>query len=264
MKTLRTTFVTLLAALTFSTCVQIPETGKSAFIVTSKQQEAQLGTDGYKEILKKSKISKDPRLNAVLQRVGQRIAQQVNQKDFQWEFTLIESKEQNAWCMPGGKVAFYTGILPSLKNEAGMAAVMGHEVAHAVLRHSGQRISQQFGADLVMGALSVGLANSPNRDGLMAALGAGATVGIMLPFSRGHESEADLVGLKYMAKAGYDPVEAVRFWERFKSSGGGSPPEFLSTHPSGDRRIQDLNANMPQALQLYQAAPQKIGLGETL
>jgi len=212
--------------------------------------------------LAKSKINKDPRLNAILQRVGQRIAQQVNDKDFKWEFTIIESKEQNAWCMPGGKVAFYTGIFPTLKTEAAMAAVMGHEVAHAVLRHSGQRITQEMGANIALGALSIGLANSPHRDGLMAALGAGATVGVILPFSRGHESEADLVGLKYMAKAGYDPQEAVRFWERFKSAGG--TPEFLSTHPSGDRRIRELNSHMAEALKLYQAAPQKSGLGENL
>lgn len=251
-------FVSLLAA-----CVKLPEGGKSALIVTSPAQEAQMGKEGYQDVLAKSKIDKDPRLNAMLQRVGRKIAAQAAQKDFKWEFTLIESKQVNAWCMPGGKVAFYTGILPYLKNEAGMAAVMGHEVAHAVMRHSGQRLTQQLGINGALAVLSVGLANSQNRDMTLAALGAGATVGVMLPFSRGHESEADVVGLKYMAEAGYDPQEAVRFWERFKSAGG-STPEFLSTHPAGDHRIRDLKAKMADARRRYQAAPQKLGAGENI
>ncbi|MCB0308781.1 MAG: M48 family metalloprotease [Bdellovibrionales bacterium] len=257
-------FNTLMAAMMMAGCVKIPETGKSAFIITTPSQETQLGEEGYKEVLKESKINKDPRLNAMIQRVGKKIAAEANQKDFKWEFTIIESKEQNAWCMPGGKVAFYTGILPHLKNEAGMAAVMGHEVAHAILRHSGQRISQQYGTNIILGVLSAGLSNSQHKEGIMTALGAGATLGVILPFSRSHESEADIVGLKYMAKAGYDPMEAVRFWERFKAAGGGAPPEFLSTHPSGDTRIHDLKAKMPEAMNWYNSASPKLGLGEAI
>jgi len=241
-------------------CITLPETGQSALLLTSEAQEIQMGSEGYQEVLKKSKLSKDARLNAILQRVGHKVAVQAQQPQYKWEFALIESKEMNAWCMPGGKVAFYTGILPKLQNEAAMAAVMGHEVAHAVLRHSGQRISQSMIVGLGLGVAQLSMANSQYKDQLLGMLGAGATVGVILPFSRGHESEADTVGLKYMAKAGYDPQEAVRFWQRFKSEG--APPEFLSTHPSGDTRIQELTQKMPSALALYQAAPVKMGLGD--
>ena len=250
-----------LALLPITACITLPETGKSALLLTSSAQESQMGDEGYKEVLKKEKINKNPKWNAMIQRVGQKIAQQANQPQYKWEFTIIESKEQNAWCMPGGKVAFYTGIFPKLQNEAAMAAVMGHEVAHAVLRHSGQRITQSMIVGMGLSVAQLSMSNSQYKDQLLGMLGAGATVGVVLPFSRGHESEADLVGLKYMAKAGYDPQEAVRFWQRFKSEG--APPEFMSTHPAGETRIRDLNANMPTALAIYQASPKQIGLGET-
>lgn len=246
-----------------SSCVQLPETGRSAFFLTSKSQENQLGEDGYKEVLKKEKINTDPRLNAILQRVGAGISQAANQPGFRWEFKIIESKQQNAWCMPGGKVAFYTGIFPFLKNEAGMAAVMGHEVAHAVMRHSGQRMSQGMLVQMGLSVADLSFSNSKNRNQLMALLGAGASVGLVLPFSRSHESEADLVGLKYMARAGYDPQEAVRFWQRFGATGKGAPPEFLSTHPAGDTRVRTLQGAMAEALAIYNAHPNKKGIGES-
>ncbi|MEZ4818974.1 MAG: M48 family metallopeptidase [Bdellovibrionota bacterium] len=204
-------------------------------------------------------------LYSVLQDVGSRIAKQANQPDFKWEYNLIEEDHQCVVYVVGGKIAVYTGIIPFMKNEAGMAAVIGHEVAHATLRHSGQRISQQMGLSAVLGVISGGLQNAQNHDQIMALLGAGSTVGLMLPYGRKHETEADLIGLKYMAKAGYDPQEAVAFWQRFAEvTKGNTPPEFLSTHPGAGTRVKDLQSNMGEAKALYKAAPQKYGSGREL
>lgn len=245
-------------------CVKIPETGKSALLLTSPSFENQLGAGGYKEILAKSKINQDPRLNDLLRRVATRIAAQTRRSDFKWEFKLIESKEKNAWCMPGGKIAVYTAILPDMMNEAGMATVLGHEVAHATLRHAGQRISQQMVVNLGLSLAEISLGNSAQRDTIIGLLGAGATVGVILPYSRDHESEADLVGLRYMAGAGYDPQESIQFWKRFSKSSGGAPPEFLSTHPGTTTRISDLQNHLAEANRRYQTASQKYGSGEKI
>lgn len=256
--------VSTILVLFFCACIKLPDSNKSAFILTSPSFENQLGADGYREVLSEAKINRDPRLNEILQRVGNGIAAQTSQTGFDWQFTLIESKEQNAWCMPGGKVAVYTGILPAMQNEAGMAAVLGHEVAHAILRHSGQRITQSMVLDLGMSVAELSLGNSKQKNTLLGLMGAGATVGIMLPYSRSHETDADLVGLKYMAKAGYDPRAAVSFWQRFQQSSAGAPPEFLSTHPASSTRIRNLEAHLPEALQLYDAAAKKFGNGVKL
>jgi len=245
-------------------CVQIPETGKSALILTSPEYENQLGEQGYKEVLAKSKINPDPKLNEILRRTATQISRQTGKRDFKWEFNLIESKEQNAWCMPGGKIAVYTGILPAMASEGGMAVVLGHEVAHATLRHAGKRITSEMFINLGLSFAEVSLGNIKYKNTLMGLLGAGAAVGIILPFSRGDESEADQYGLRYMARAGYDPREAVLFWQRFAKSAGGSPPQFLSTHPGTLTRIRDLQNQMPQALQWYENSPQKFGSGEVL
>ena len=261
---LTTAFLISVGVLVFMVaCVKLPEGGKSAFLLTSPSFENNLGEEGYQDVLKKEKINKDPRLNGILQRVGKRVAAQTGQS-YNWEFTLIESEQLNAWCMPGGKVAFYTGILPMLQDEAGMATVMGHEVAHATMRHSGQRISQGMLVNLGLSLADVSLSNSRYRNELMGMLGAGATVGVVLPYGRSHETEADLVGLKYMARAGYDPSTAVAFWERFSQAGKGGPPEFLSTHPGGATRITNIKKNLPEAMKLYNAAPNKYGSGERL
>ena len=224
-----------------------------------------MGLEAFKEIKSKEKISKDARLNAILQRVGRRIAAQAPVKDYKWEFVLIESKEMNAFCLPGGKVAFYTGILPVLENEAGMAIVMGHEIAHAVLRHGAQRVSQ---AMALQGGLAVldatVLQNKQSRGLVLAGLGLGAQVGVMLPFSRAHESESDEVGIRYAAAAGYDPAEGPRFWTRFAKAtqSGGAPPTFLSTHPSSASRIEHLKKLQREAAGLYEASARH-GLGES-
>ena len=256
--------IAIVLSLLSSACVHLTETGDQAFILTSPAYENQLGVQGYKEVLAKASINKDPRLNAILQRVGQRLSVHTKQAGFQWEYHLINSKEQNAWCMPGGKIAVYTGILPLMQNEAGMAAVLGHEIAHATLRHAGQRISQEMLVRLGLSVAELSLSNSVYHDNLMGLLGAGATVGVLLPYSRDHESQADLLGLKYMAQAGYDPNQAVNFWQRFKNSAGKAPPEFLSTHPGAATRIEQLRQAMPEAEKVYQGSKERWGLGDSL
>jgi predicted Zn-dependent protease len=173
---------------------------------------------------------------------------------YEWEFNLVESKEVNAWCMPGGKVVFYTGILPVTQNEGGLAVVMGHEIAHAIAGHGNERMSQVLVAQLGGMALSEALDNKPEetRQLWMMAFGAGAQLGVLLPFSRLHESEADQMGLIFMAMAGYNPNQAVGFWERMaEMKGGGAPPEFLSTHPSDKTRIKNIKSLLPDAMKYY-------------
>lgn len=251
--------------LAFSACVSLPGSNKKTLMLISRSQEKQMGEDAFREIKQKERISRNKRWNEILQRVGKRIAAQAPVSDFDWEFVLIESKEMNAFCLPGGKVAFYEGIFPILENEAAMAVVMGHEVAHAVMRHGAQRISQSLAtqAGLVLLDQSV-LQKSENRGLILAGLGLGAQLGVILPFSRAHESESDEIGLKYAAAAGYDPAEGARFWERFsKVTAGGAPPTFLSTHPSSSSRIQHLLKLQQELQSLYEASP-RYGLGETL
>jgi predicted Zn-dependent protease len=175
-------------------------------------------------------------------------------KNYKWEFNLIESEEVNAWCMPGGKVVFYTGILPVTQTEAGIAVVMGHEIAHAVAEHGNERMSQSLIAELGGIALSEAVKNEPAQTQQLwfAAYGLGATVGVLLPFSRTQESESDRLGLIFMAMAGYNPQEAVNFWKRMAAQkGGNAPPEFLSTHPADETRIKDLQNEIPEAMKYY-------------
>jgi len=245
-------------------CVTTPETGRRAFIITSESEESQMGTSAYQEVLKNEHVSNNLHWNAILQRVGKHISQAANKPDYQWEFQLIESPEANAFCLPGGKVAVYTGILKVAKNEAGLAAIIGHEVAHATARHGGQRITVALGTQLGLAALSqiIGGQDSDQKKLLMAALGIGANVGAVLPFSRANESEADEIGLIYMARAGYDPIEAPRFWERFARIGGTLPTEFLSTHPGSEQRKNSLISQLPRAQKIYNQSS-KYGLGDS-
>src|SRR5213592_1724574 len=194
-----------------------------------------MGLDAYRQVLKKAKLSTDPVAIEQVRRVGRRIAEATGRTDYQWEFNLIEDKQANAFCLPGGKVAVYTGILPITRDDAGLAAVLGHEVSHAIARHGGERLSQQLavqgGLLAVQGALA--RRDGPTVQLVAAALGAGATVGVLLPWSRLQESEADHLGLIFMAKAGYHPSAARDLWVRMAQAerGQGRPPEFLSTHP---------------------------------
>jgi predicted Zn-dependent protease len=181
-----------------------------------------------------------------------------------WEFKVLESREVNAFCLPGGKVAFYTGIFPVLENEAGLAAVMGHEIAHATARHGGQRITQGLCVQLGLTAAAISLGNQQYREEILGLLGISAMGAIVLPFSRDHELEADRIGLIYMARAGYDPQEGPNLWRRMQKLGGQKPPELLSTHPSDERRIQQLEAMQPQAVEAGKQAPRHYGKGERL
>ena len=245
-------------------CQTTPVTGRSALILMSFGQEVALGAQAYEEMLDKETISTDGRLNAILKRVGERIAAASDMPDLDWEFKLIDSKQKNAFALPGGKVAFYKGILEVCKNEAGIAAVMGHEVAHAIARHGAQRMTQQLLITAGLTAVSISLSNNRHRRFIMGALGLGTTVGLALPYSRENESEADHIGIIYMAKAGYDPKEAVKFWARFRDSRSAEPPEILSTHPNNETRIARLKKLLSEAEKKYRAAPNKHGVGENL
>lgn len=233
--------------------------------IYSEGEENQMGVSAYQEVLKSEKRCTDAEATAMIERVGKRLAAIVPGGDkFQWEFTLLESDQINAFCLPGGKVAFYTGILAYCQNEAAVAAVMGHEIGHAVARHGGKRMSQGVilnGATATLGEVLKAKGYSESTTNLsLAAAGGLANVGIVLPFSRGHELEADAMGLDYMAKAGYDPQEAVAFWQRFAALGS-SGPAFMSTHPQSEDRAKELAKRMPKAKEYYSAATQKHGLG---
>lgn len=246
-------------------CSTVKETGRRQLMLVTSGQEQALGVQAYREILSKAKRSTDVRMTAIVERVGRRISEVADRPDFQWEFALIESPQVNAFCLPGGKIAVYTGILPIMKNEAGMAVVIGHEVAHAVARHGGERMSQQMSVEIIQELLAKGLAKaSPTvQSAALQAFGVGAQVGALLPYSRAHESEADQIGLIYAAKAGYDPREAVGLWQRMAEVQKSKPPEFLSTHPREKRRIGQFEKEMPAALEAYRAASQQHGLGES-
>lgn len=246
-------------------CATVPITGRRQLSLIPESQMNAMSFSQYDQVLKESKLSQDAAATAQVKRVGAKIQgaveryfQQQGQshqlEGYAWEFNLIESDQKNAWCMPGGKVAFYTGILPVCKDDTGIAVVMGHEVAHAIARHGSERMSQQLALQLGGVALSEAMRSKPEqtRQLWMGAFGLGAQVGVMLPFSRQHESEADRLGLIFMAMAGYDPRQAPKFWERMAAGGGGAPPEFLSTHPSDETRIRQLGEYMAEALPYYQ------------
>lgn len=219
----------------------------------------------YREVIAKGPLSSNAQQTAMIKSVGAKIQKAAEKylaekkqsellNGFNWEFNLIDDpKTVNAWCMPGGKVAFYTGIMPICKDEAGVAVVMGHEVAHAIANHGGERMSQGLLQQLGMSSISAAMGQNPTLTSQIfyQAVGLGSQVG-MLKFSRTHESEADEIGLIFMAIAGYDPQEAPKFWERMSAGGGGGQPEWLSTHPSDETRISDLNKLMPKALKYYE------------
>ncbi len=235
-------------------CETVPVTGRSQLQLISPAEESQMGAQAFQDIVSKAKVSDDPALNALVTRVGSRIVTATGKTQYAWEYKVIQDDRQaNAFALPGGKVAVYTGILPITRDEPGLAVVLGHEIGHVVARHGGERISQQMGVQTVTGILAGLASNNPATVQMVgAALGAGASVGVLLPWSRQQESEADHLGLIFMAKAGYDPRAAVELWERMaEASKGQRPPEFLSTHPSEATRIQQLQGWMPEALKYY-------------
>lgn len=235
-----------------------PETGRASHVGLSTDQEAALGLQSYNQVLAQSDaIDSGPEFDMV-QRVAARLEKATGAagSNFEWRASLIRDRQVNAFCLPGGKIVVYTGILPVAQNEASLATVLGHEMAHATSRHGAQRVLQQNLAQTAMTGIAVSLSDMDydKQRAIMGALGAGAQFGVLMPFGREHESEADHIGLIYMARAGYDPEESIRFWERMEQSGGDQPPEFLSTHPSHGHRIQQLQNWMPQALEEYHKA----------
>ena len=236
-----------------------PETGRASRVALSEQQESALGLQAYQEVLSHSDVEAQGPDVPMVKRVMTRLIAATGEagKALDWQVSVVRDKQANAFCLPGGKMVVYTGILPIAKTEAGLATVLGHEMGHATSRHGSQRLLESDLANaLLTGAqtsLALGDMDYRHKMEVMAALGAGTKFGVLLPFSRKHESEADEVGLYYMARAGYDPHEAVAFWQRMEQAGGANaqPPEFLSTHPSHGTRIERLQAHMQRALEEY-------------
>ncbi len=257
------TFISVL----FYSCSTVPITGRSQLDLIPDNQMLSMSFQQYDQFLQSNKESTNQQEISMVKKVGGKIESAVekyfaqhnlsSQLDgYKWEFHLIDSKEANAWCMPGGKVVVYTGILPITKNEAGLAVVLGHEIAHAVAKHGNERMSQGLVTQLGGMALSEAIKDKPalTQNLFMTAFGIGAQVGVLLPFSRVQESEADHLGLIFMAMAGYDPHQALDFWQRMSAAQSGSaPPEFLSDHPSDQTRIEDLKKEMPEAMKYYSA-----------
>lgn len=254
-------FVILLLAVGLCSCRTVPISSRRQLLLSSDAEEQQLGATAYAEYKKEYPVSKNRVQVDALNRVGRAIQKVAQRDDYQWEFTVLESETANAFCLPGGKVAVYSGIFQFIDNDAELATVVSHEVAHALARHGGERMSwaamQQLG--------SLGLKNAGAGPVAEAVYGFGTQLGVMLPFSRKHENEADAIGLILMAKAGYHPAAAISFWKKF---GGDRTPslieQWVSTHPGGPERVARLHELQPEAMQIYNQAPVKYGLGKKL
>ena len=235
-----------------------PETGRRSRVGMSTEQEEALGFQTYRQVLAQARtVDSGPEFE-VVKTVASRLAKATGTagQEFEWQVSLIQDPQVNAFCLPGGKIVVYTGILPVAQNDAGLATVMGHEMAHATSRHGAQRVLQQNLTQTAMTGVAVSLGDMSyeQQRAIMGALGAGARFGILMPFGRKHETEADEVGLMYMARAAYDPQESLRFWQRMDEASQAGPPEFMSTHPSHGTRVQQLQALMPKALEEYRKA----------
>lgn len=238
-------------------CATAPITGRRQLLLLSEDQETSLGLQSYQEVLTKEKLSTDPAANALVQQVGARIAAATG-KNYAWEFKVVDKPDTvNAFCLPGGKVVVYSGILPVTRDANGLATVIGHEVAHAIARHGGERVSEGLLTNLGIEAVtaSMGVKDPDTVKTVSGLLGAGVAVGVMLPFSRDQESEADHLGLVYMAKAGFSPDSAVEFWQRMQASSKGAPPQILSDHPSDETRIRQIQSWLPEARAAYVPGP---------
>lgn len=227
-----------------------PITGRETRLGLSKDEEIALGLQGYNEVLSQSQVVESGPEVEMVRRVAKRLVNVVGEEGagFEWKVSLVRSDEINAFCLPGGKIVVYTGILSVAQNEAGLATVMGHEIAHATSRHGAERMFDQGMVEIAMKGVqgSIEDLEPGQRQTILGIIGAGTKFGVLLPFSRKHELEADEIGLYYMTKAGYEPEEAVAFWKRMAEAGGAKPPEFASTHPSDDTRIRRLRELIPQ------------------
>jgi predicted Zn-dependent protease len=258
-------FVLLLTGMVIYSCAKVPFSGRNQLSLVSNSEVLPLSYQQYNDVLKGAKVVTDSPQGQMVVRVGRRIAEAVEAymreqglenelEGFAWEFNLIEDATINAWCMPGGKVAFYTGIMPICQDEGGVAVVMGHEVAHAIAHHARERMSNGMLLNGLLGGVQVAMGQNPSltQSLFLQAAGVGGQLG-MLKYSRSHELEADKLGLNFMALAGYDPRVAPGFWERMSQAGSGAaPPEFLSTHPGPNRRIDQLNKQMPVSMEYYE------------
>lgn len=260
--------ILLIIVFTISGCSRVLISNRRQLNLIPNSSMLQMSFDQYGQFLEDNVISADKEKTDMVKRVGKNIQKAVEQyfidngledelKNYDWEFNLVESKEVNAWCMPGGKVVFYTGILPLTKDESGLAVVMGHEIAHAIAEHGNERMSQGLLTQIGGVALTVAIREEPEQTQQlwMNAFGIGFQLGVLLPFSRLHESEADHLGLIFMSMAGYNPNHAISFWRRMSEmKGGQAPPEFISTHPSDKNRIAQIEKLLPEALKYYNAA----------
>lgn len=261
---IRTTLVLFSLAL-FAACSTVALTGRKQLTLLPSSQMLSLASDNYDTVLNQNKISENEAYISMVRNAGSRVSNAVEQymsengmesriSNYEWEFNVLASDKVNAWCMPGGKIAFYEGIMPICRDETGVAVVMAHEIAHAVARHGNERLSQQLTLQLGGMALSEALEKEKETTQQLAmlAFGLGTQLGVVLPYSRTHEKEADEMGLYFAAMAGYDPREAIEFWERMKQQGGARVPEFLSTHPHPETRIRKLKDLMPEAMKYYE------------
>lgn len=257
-------FLMILLLIVVQSCATVPHTQRRALILISPGQEAALGEEAYQQILAQEKLSQNKKWVLIVDKVGRNIARVSDMPSLNWEFKLIESPQKNAFCLPGGKVAVYTGIMEVAKNEAGLAAIMGHEIAHAIARHGAERMTQVLLLNMGLSMADVSLQNAEHRELILAAIGLSANVGLLLPYSRKHETEADNIGTVYMARAGYDPNEAVALWQRFAEAEQTSVPAFLSTHPESRERAEALQTIAKQAMAEYRKVPNPYGKGESL
>lgn len=250
--------------LPLSSCSTVAITGRQRLNLVSDSSINSMARDQYSEFMSNNKLSTDQEASAMVRRVGGRIKSAVEKycmennlsheiAGYNWEFNLVQGEEVNAWAMPGGKVVVFEGIIPVAKDENGLAVVIGHEIAHVVAKHGSERLTQAMLVELGGMALSEAVASEPAKTQqiFMRSYSIGSNIGLVLPYSRLHEKEADHLGLIFMAKAGYDPREAVGFWERMSEQSGPNPPEFLSTHPSDKARIQEIENLLPEAMQYY-------------
>jgi predicted Zn-dependent protease len=249
-------------------CKSAPITGRRQLILFPEQNEVAMGNQAFADVVKESGNTEPSPYQSIVETVGRRIAAVSQRNDYEWEIRVVKSPEQNAYCLPGGKIVVYEGILPVCQNEAGLAVVMSHEVAHVLARHGGERMSQKAavnGAQQVVGYITRNN-QQVSRELWMKAYGVATNYGVILPYSRKHEMEADHIGIMLMSQAGYDPSEAPRFWGRFgqASKSASKPPEFASTHPSDDRRASELEKLLPEALGLYRQAANPIGIGNAI